>query len=240
MDISQIQKMHFDSLKVKYKIGQGRSAVSDNFLYLILRKADLGIQVTDVEFQWLEENRLSNCIEFIYLQQYKAEEKKRLEAEFMQLRAKYRIPDAVELPVTSPVYSVLWKLETECALLTSDIELLNAYGLVDTVALMQDILNFSELKNKYKVTQDLNRFPSEPIFRILKKLDAKEELCEFEAEWLLEQGFEETLEISWQQENIRKAEIEFSELKSKYQVAFYPETDISSKLYAILKQLEKS
>lgn len=238
MDISQIQKMHFDSLKVKYKIGQGRSAASDNFLYLILRKADLGIQITDVEFQWLEENRLFNCIEFIYLQQYKAEEEKRLEAEFMQLRAKYRIPDAVELPITSSIYSVLWKLETEYTLGTSDVELLNTHDLVDTVALIQDILNFSKLKNKYKATQYLNRLPSEPIFLILKKLDAKEELSENEAEWLLEQGFEETLEIYWQQENIRKAKIEFSELKSKYQVSFYPDTDISSKLYSILKKIE--
>lgn len=139
MDSSQLQKMHFDSLKVKYKIGQYRSAASDSFLYLILRKADLGMQVTDVEHQWLEENRLFNCIEFISLQQYKAEEEKRLEAELMQLRAKYRIPHTIELPIASSIYSVLWKLETGYTLADSDLKLLNTHGLVNTVALIQDI-----------------------------------------------------------------------------------------------------
>ncbi len=195
------------------------------------------MQVIDVELQWLAENRLFNCIEFISLQQYKAEEKKRLETELMQLRAKYRIPHTIEFPINSSIYSVLWKLEIGHTLANSDFELLNAHHLVETVALIQDIASFSQLKTKFKATQDLSLFPEEPLYLILKKLDVKEQLSDFEADWLLDSGFEETLEIYCQQEDIKKAELEFLELKSKYQVSFYPDNSISSRLYSILKKI---
>jgi hypothetical protein len=238
MDSSAVKRMHFDSLRVKYKVADNRSAATNSFLYLILRKADLGIHVTDLEIQWLAENRLFNCIEFIYLQQYKGEEEKRLKGELMQLQAKYRIPPNVELPISSSIFSVLWKLETGHTLGNSDFELLNAHNLIETVALIQDITNFLQLKIQFKATNNLSLFPEEPLYLILKKLDGKEELSDYESEWLLESGFKETLEIYWQQENIRKAELEFLELKSKYQVSFYPDTSISSQLYSILKKIE--
>ncbi len=238
MDSIVLQKIHFDSLRVKYKVGSNRTFASNSFLYLILRKSDLGMQVTDVELQWLTENHLSNCIEFISLQQYKAEEEKRLEAELMQLRSKYLIPDNIELSTASSIYSVLWKLETGNTLANSDFELLNAHNLVETVALIQDIASFSKLKTKFKATHNLSLLPEKPLFLILKKLDAKQELSNSESEWLLDSGFEETLGIYWQQEDIRKAELEFLELKSKYQVTSYPDTSISSRLYSILKKLE--
>ena len=239
MDSIVLQKIHFDSLKVKYKVGSNRTFLPKSFLYLILRKADLGMQVTDVEHQWLAENRLFNCIEFISLQEYEAqEEKNRISAELMQLRAKYLIPDNIELSMASSIYSVLWKLETEHTVENSDLELLNAHNLLETVALIQDIVSFSKLKVKFKATQYLSLFPEKTLYLILKKLDGKQELSDLEAEWLLDSGFEQTLEIYWQQENIRKAELEFLELKSKYQVSYYQDTSISSRLYSILKKLE--
>ncbi|MEG4226944.1 hypothetical protein QUA35_13435 [Microcoleus sp. N9_B2] len=236
MDNSELQKRHFAALKQKYQVGQYNSGVSDSFLYLILRKADLGIQVTNLDFQWLTENRLVGTVEIISLQQYQAEDKKRLEAEFLQLRTKYHIPKQLEIPISSPVYSILWKLDPGYSLTDSDLELLNNHGLVDTITLIQDIRNFSKLKINYKATKNLNQFPEEPLYSILKKLDAREQLSNSEAEWLLELDFGETLEIHWQQEDERKAEIEFSELKSKYQIDSHPDTSISSPLYSILSK----
>ncbi|MEO1374579.1 MAG: hypothetical protein AAFW70_09730, partial [Cyanobacteria bacterium J06635_10] len=194
--------------------------------------------MTDIELQWLAENSLFNCIDFISLQQYKAEEEKRISEELMQLRAKYLIPDNIELSMPSSIYSVLWKLETEHTVENSDLELLNSDNLLETVALIQDIASFSQLKTKFKATQYLSLFPEKTLYLILKKLDGKQELSDFEAEWLLYSGFEETLEIYWQQENIRKAELEFLKLKSKYEVTFYQDTSITSQLYSILKKLE--
>ncbi|MBD1898330.1 hypothetical protein [Coleofasciculus sp. FACHB-129] len=238
MNGSELQKKHFATLKVKYQVGQQGSAASDSFLYLILRKADLDIQITDLEIQWLTENRLFGAIEGISLQQYKAEENKRIEAEFWQLRKKYRIPENVELPLSSSIYPVLWKLDAGYTLADSELKLLKAQGLVETVNLLQDIQSFSKLKVKYKATQHLNQFPENPLYSILKKLDKKELLDDSEADWLLEFDFEETLEIYWQQEEQKKAELEFLELKSKYQVAYHPDISVPSSLYSILIKLE--
>ena len=119
----------------------------------------------------------------------------------------------------------------------SELELLNNHSLVDTIILIQDILNFSKLKVNYKATKHLNQLPEEPLYSILKKLDVKKQLTDSEADWLLKLDFEETLEIYWQQENERKAELEFLELKSKYQVYAHPASSISSPLYSILKKL---
>ncbi len=236
MDNKELQKRHFAALKKKYQVDQ-HSHGSDSFLYLILRKADLGIQVTTPEFEWLTENRLSRTVEIIFLQQYQAEDKQRLETELLQLRTKYHIPPKLELPISSPVYSILGKLDIGCTLKDSELELLNNYELIDTITLIQNILNFSKLKVKYKATKHLNQFPEEPLYSILKKLDTRTELSDSETKWLLEFNFEETLKIHWQQEDERKKELEFSDLKSKYQVDSTSATSISSPLYPILKKL---
>jgi len=238
MDNSELQKRHFTGLKEKYQIGQYKCAASDSFLYLILRKAELGIQVTNLEFQWLTENHLFRAIEIISLQQYQAEDKKKLEADFLQLRTDYCIPKNLELPLSSPVYSILWKVDTGCTLADSELALLDSNGLANTITLIQNILNFSRLKVDFQATKHLNHLPEEPLYSILKKLNEREKLTDSEAEWLLELDFEETLEIHWQQENERKAELNFLKLKSKYQVDSHPATSIHSSLYSILKKLD--
>jgi hypothetical protein len=74
--MDKLRKSHFAALNEKYGVSQSKSTVFDSFLYLILRKADLGIQITNLEFQWLEENLLFRTVEIISLQQYQAEEKR--------------------------------------------------------------------------------------------------------------------------------------------------------------------
>jgi hypothetical protein len=238
MDSIELQKKYFAFLKEKYQVEQYKVADYDKFLYLILRKADSGIDIADLEFRWLEKNRLFTTIEAIELQQYRSKDKKKLEAEFQQLRTKYHIPSELELPLSSSVYSILWKLDNEYNLTDSEIDSLNHHGLVDTINLIEDLGNFANLKVKYKASKNVNRFPEEPLYSILKKLDVRQELSETESEWLFEYDFASTLEIYWQQEEDRKAKIEFSELKLKYQVDDCPDADPTSPLYLILKKLE--
>jgi len=238
MDSKEIQKKHFAFLKEKYQVTQYKVADYDRFLYLILRKADSGIDLTDLEFRWLEKNRLFSTMEAICLHTYRAEDKKRIEAEFLQLRTKYHIPSELELPISSSVYSILWKLDNEYNLTDSEIEILNQHGLVDTINLVEEMVRFDKLKVKYNATQHINRFPEEPLYSILKKLDMREELSDDEAEWLLASDFQSTLEIYLQQEEERKAKVEFLKLKSKYQVEEHPDTSPSSPLYLILKKLD--
>jgi hypothetical protein len=141
MDNSELQKKHFAALREKYQIGQYKSSTFDSFLYMILRKAELGIQITSLELQWLVKNCFFGTIETISLQQYQTDDFKRLEVEFLNLRPKYKIPEDLELSITSPVYSVLWQVETGNFPTDSELELLNSYDLTQTTSLIQDILN---------------------------------------------------------------------------------------------------
>ena len=238
MDNSELQKRYFSDLKTKYQVGTYKNTTSDSFLYLILRKAQLGIQVTAPETQWLEVNGFSRTVEIIFLQQYQAEDSKRLEVECLNLRPKYRIPEELELPISSPVYSLLWKSEAGDFPTNSEFELLSSYGLTETIHLIRENQNFSKLKTRYKATKYIEDFPLEPLYTILKKLDTTDPLSDGEADWLLEQDFEETLEICWQQEKARKDIIEFSDLKAKYRIDSLPDASVSSPLYSILKKLK--
>jgi hypothetical protein len=239
MDNSELQKRHFAALREKYQIDQYKNSTSDIFLYMTLRKAELGIQITNLELQWLVKNRLFGTIEIISLQQYQTDDFKRLEVEFLNLRPKYKIPGDLEISIISPIYSLLWKVEAGDFPTDIELELLNSYDLTETTSLIRDILNFSKLKISYKATRHLDHFPEEPLYSILAKLDVKETLSDFETDWLLKHNFEETLNIHWQQEDEKKAIAEFSDLKVKYHIDFFSDTSISSPLYAILKKLKE-
>lgn len=239
MNGSQRQIKHLASLAIRYNVGKYKNDNSVNFLYFILRKAELGIQITDLEFQWLADNSLYSAIGALRdAQKFRIKEQKRIEAQFSELRVKYRIPENLELPLSSPIYSILWKLDTESKIQDTELKLLNKSGCTETVTLIPDILNFSKLKIKYKATQYLNQFPEDPLYPILQKLDLKEQLSDVEANWLLKCELDTTLEIYWQQDKEKQAEIEFSELKSKYQLSSHQDTSISSPLYSVLKKLK--
>lgn len=237
MDNSEQKKKFLAFLKEQYQVGQYKNSVSDSFLYMILRKANLDIPITDLDREWLKENGFNKTIEIISLQQYKKEEEKNLENDFFELRNRYYIPKELEITIDSPIYSILGKLDAGYSLSDSELEILNRHNLVDTVTLIHDIINFSKLKIEYKATRHKNQFPEEPLYSILKKLDAKEELSRTETEVLLN-DFEETLEIYWQQEDERKSQRQFAELKLKYKVDYYPDHSISSPLYSILKKID--
>ena len=238
MDHSELQKRHFSELKEKYQVGTYKNTTFDNFLYLILRKAQLGIQITTLETQWLERNRFLRTIEVISLQQYQSEDLKRLEVEYLNLRSKYEIPEKLELSISSPIYSLLWKSEIGDFPTESEFEVLGSSELTKTTHLIRESQNFSKLKIRHKATQYVDNFPVEPLYTILKKLDTATPLLDIEADWLLKYDFEEPLEIHWQQEKTRKDRIEFSDLKAKYRIDSLPDASPSSPLYGILKKLQ--
>jgi hypothetical protein len=234
---SELQRRHFTSLKEKYRIGQLRSIESEDFLYFILRKADSGIPITQIEIKWLTENGFSNAIEAIALKEYQTGELQRLEDDCGQLRDKYHVPETVNLPLGSPVYVVLTRVDEGHVLSSEELNILEDHQLSNTIALLSEIQAFLKLKRKYKATQFSDQIPHEPLISILKKLDAREQLSEEEQNWLLCNDFDDTLEICWRQESERKTAEEFRELKTKYQVDFHQDDD-GKQLYNILKKID--
>ena len=236
---TELQQKHFNSLRLKYQQeDQYKKSASDKFLYMILRKVDLGIHVTDIEFQWLEKNELFKTIEIINLYQYQIEDNQRLKSEFLELRNEYNIPKDLKISTSSPVYSILYKLNIGLTITDLELKLLTQNGCTETVNLIQHINKFSNLKQKYKVSNNISKIPTEPLYSILKKLNSRDDLTESEAKWLLRSEHKEVQSIYQQRENERKSIVEFAQLKSKYQVEFYPDKSITGRLYPILKNID--
>ena len=72
---AQSRVEHFATLKSKYQATQYKDSSPSSLLYFILRKADLGIEITEIEQNWLRSNKLFETIEAIENdQQFKAKE----------------------------------------------------------------------------------------------------------------------------------------------------------------------
>jgi len=232
----QVRVQHFAALKSKYQATKYEDSSPSSLLYLILRKADLGIEITKIELDWLKEHELFETIDLIWLERRKVEEPKRLEVEFSVLKSKYKVLQGQNSSLSSIVYPILWKLNSEHQLTDSEIQLLKDNNLVETVAIAEAIPHFIELKAKYKATKHPEFLPNSPLYEILNKLDAEERLSDSDANWLLNNDLLETLDVFWQQEAVKEAD--FSRLKAKYQVSRNQSKFADSLLYPILQQVD--
>jgi hypothetical protein len=82
---SQSQVEHFAALKSKYQATKYEDSSPSTLLYLILRKFDLGIELTEFEFNWLLEHELFETLETIEQEKrHREEEISNLKTEFEQ------------------------------------------------------------------------------------------------------------------------------------------------------------
>lgn len=240
---SENRLKHFAALKSKYQAIKYEDSSPCSLLYLMLRKADLGIELTELEFDWLKEHKLFETVETIcQKQQSRTEELIKLESEFYHLKSQYKVPKfwlGFKDNISVPLYPILWKLNSEYALTNPEIEWLEKNRLGGTVAIAHEMKlkrHFFVLKAKYQATKYEGLSPNSPLYKILKKLEIKERVSYPELEWLTNRELFETIKIFEQQESAR--EVEFSQLKAKYQAIKQPDTSLSSPLYPILQKLD--
>ena len=234
-DPFEVQVQHFVALKSKYQATKYEDSSPSSLLYLILRKADLECAITGFEWDWLLNQELLETIKAIEQEPlHKAEERRKLDANFSQLKSKFKVTRG--LSISSPVYPILWKLDSENQLTDLEVKYLKEQGLTETVAVVQEMARFAALKAKYQATEYPDCSLDSPLYQILTQLDAREILSDVEANWLFNNQLVDTLEIFWQQKAVREAE--FAQLKDKYKASEYPETSVSSPLYQILKILD--
>ncbi len=255
---------HFAALKSKYQATQYEDSSPSSLLYLILRKADLGIEITEIEWNWLLDCNLLGTIETIeYNEQRRAEELNKLKKESDQLISRYQATKYTRPGASrellekmreqylssklSPLIPILWKIDSGNNLTASEVNILKSYGLTETIAIAQkmehlaalkaqEMERFATLKVKYQATKHQNSSPDSPLYRILKLLDTEERLSNSDVNWLNENELFETLEIFQRQEAAREAE--FAQLKDKYQATKYRDSSASSPLYPILQKLD--
>ena len=234
---TQSRAEHFVTLKSKYQATQYEDSSPSSLLYFILRKADLGIEITEIERNWLRSNELFETIEAIENdQQFKAKEIVDLGIKFSNLKSQYKATNYHISWKLSPLYFILCRLDSENHITDSEINWLKSYGLNDTVALAQQMEDFARLKAKYQATKHQNPSPVSRLYRILKELNVKERLRDSDVTWMNEHELFETLEIFQGQEAAREAE--FAQLKDKYQATKHPDSSVSSPLYPILQKLD--
>lgn len=235
-DPFEVHVQHFAALKSKYQATKYEYSSPSSLLYLILRKADLELEISKFEWKWLQEHELLETIKSLEQElQRKEEEPKRLAAEFSQIKSKFKVTRPREFGISSPLYPILWKLDSENKLTDLEVKYLEEQGLTQTVAIVQDMARFAVLKAQYKASEYPDCSLDSPLYQILKKLNARERLTDVEANWLFNNQLFDTLEIFWQQKAVREAD--FAQLKDKYKASEYPETSVSSPLYQILKKL---
>ncbi|MEG5080938.1 hypothetical protein QUB53_09770 [Microcoleus sp. AT8-B4] len=236
-DPFEVNVQHFAALKSKYQATKYEDSSPSSLLYLILRKANLEFEISKFERNWLQEHELLETIKAIEQEPlHKAEERTKLDANFSQLKSKFKVARHRDLRLSSPLYPILWKLDSENQLTDLEVKYLQQQGLTETVAIVQEMARFAALKAKYQATEYPDCSLDSPLYQILKQLDAREILSDVEANWLFNNQLVDTLEIFWQQKAVREAK--FAQLKDKYKASEYPETSVSSPLYPILKNLE--
>ncbi|MFN5895489.1 MAG: hypothetical protein ACK45Z_23105, partial [Dolichospermum sp.] len=93
---------------------------------------------------------------------------------------------------------------------------------------------FIQLKEKYQATKYKSGSLSSPLYPILQKLEAEENLIDTELTWLKEQELIETITIAEEKEKTK----EFAALKIKYQATEYEDISPKSHLYKVLKNID--
>jgi len=236
---SQFSLEYFVALKSKYQATDYENSSLSSLLYLILRKADLGMDINDIEWNWLLDNQLLETITTIKKEQEdKAQAIRQLDREFDQLRVKYNVTHRMNKNY-SPVYSILWKLDSEHQITDSEIDFLikNSLKYVGDQALQ--IKEFKQLKIKYKADQFDGYLPDDSLlYSILKKLESEADLNEKDVEFIQQQKLLEISAIVGQKQAIKQAE--FSQLKEKYKATIYLDLSVFSPLYQILKTLDSN
>lgn len=234
---TQTRVQHFAALKSKYQATIYEDSSPSSLLYFILRKADLGIEITEIERNWLREHKLLETLEVIRKEHSSREkELRKLESEFSNLKSKYKAINYHVSWKASPLYFILCRLESENKLTDSEIQWLKCYGLTETIAIAQEMEHFASLKAKYQATKHQDSLPVSRLYRILKQLDAEEHLHDSDVSWLNKHQLFETLAFFQQQEAAREAE--FAQLKDKYKATKHSDSSVSSPLYSILQNLD--
>ena len=228
---------HFTALKDKYQANNYQNLSPNSPLYFILRKADLGIEILDLEYIWLQKENLLATVQVIRnQQQQRYKDRVDLGVEFTKLKSKYQVNNDHTSWAVSPLYLILCKVDLGNLLTEKEFNWLisNGFKKVNSIAIENQ--KFISLKSKYNANKYQDSHSDSPLYSILKKIDISERLTESEYKWLIEQELSETLEFVRQQEATRRNE--FIQLKEKYQATKYKSGSLSSPLYPILQKLE--
>ncbi|MEG4227330.1 hypothetical protein QUA35_15355 [Microcoleus sp. N9_B2] len=187
------QIQHFALLKAKYQATEYPDCSLDSPLYQILKQLDAGEIFSDVEANWLVNNQLIDTLEIF------GQQKAGREAEFAQLKDKYKASEYAETSVSSPLYKILKNLDADIQLSESELNWLEEHQLSETLSIVLEIeqqRHFTELKVKYKATTYEDSSLSSHLYKVLKKIDLESQLGEQDINFLKKRKLTETITLA--------------------------------------------
>ena len=148
-----------------------------NPLSFILRKAELGKNLTSSEWDWLDQHQLIETRDIIkYQENYRDSLVKEVRRELVQLKKNRFVYYSINtIPSTdSETALILYKVNAQERLADSELRFVgNGY---------HRFLDFNEIKQKHGITEDIPFDDS--IEKILSKLENQKQLCATDIEWL--------------------------------------------------------
>jgi len=216
-------KKMLTDLYLKYKAAPyGETDI--NPLSFILRKAELGVDLTSQEGNWLHDHSLYETYEIISKQEeYRKFIRKEVGDELIQLKKNPFISGIYIMPsVESKESLILYKVHVRERLSGSEFYFVkNEY---------HNLLIFDDRKQKYGITEDIPF--EETAIRILQKIESSIPLCTADIRWLVAHNAHSFLQ---------SVESQFSRLQNTYKAVVQDgfKGDLLS-LFLILQKLDES
>lgn len=188
----------FIKLKEKYHASQYVETSLNSPLYQILLNLEACETLSNDNLNWLKSHNLNDTLAI---------------AEFMALKVKYKATKNEDLSITSHLYKVLKKIDSN----KSDIPL------------PESDLNFLK---KQKLIETFNLALDQYANYLISQIELGNELTEDQLNWLEKYQRQDVIKVGKTKH--------FQKLKEKYEVSELPDHDSESQLYLILQKLDNN
>jgi hypothetical protein len=255
-----IKVLDFIRLKKQYNVREYSNISPNDSLYGILQKLEGEIQLTDKNIRFLTKNNLIPVLKIYELQQKKRDEK------FIKLKEKYQAISFPETSANSMLSKILNHVENGESLKIHEINWLTSNNLNNSLS----VIDFINLKVKYKATVIEDLSISSNLYKVLKKIDSNIALPENDFNFLKKRKLTETIniaienyanclinkiglgeelnknELNWVQKNQKNDVIKlgktkhFSKLKIQYEIQTFSDNSPDNQLYLILQKLDRN
>jgi hypothetical protein len=218
----------FIRLKEKYQAELYQSISLDDPLYKILKEIDVCAVLSTEQINWLRRNNLIHTASV---------------AEFISLKHKYSATSNDDLSISSHLYKVLMRIDSNSPIAQSDSNFLKKRGLTETVTIAV------EKYTKYLIGEVIN----ENLLSDLQKKWLEENEIEVRnyTQRLIDAVIQENSRSNISKEKLEGSETadrviflgktyQFMSLKSKYEIADLRDNSGESPLYNILRKLDKN
>lgn len=143
--------------------------------------------------EWLKKRELFETIKVFEQQEIEKQ------ANFIQLKIKYHANQYPDISISSPLYSILQKLDNHEKLIETEFKWLEKQELTETIAIVRDLeqaQEFAILKLKYKANQYVDSSLKSHLYKVLKIIEGGNYLSDQDINFLKKRKLTETIQIA--------------------------------------------